>query len=95
MIFLSYSRADAPLVEVICEGLRARGVDIWLDRAQLRVGEPWLGSIASAIERSESVIVVSSQYSVASPHVQWEHQYAVSHARKPVNVVQIDNGAHS
>jgi hypothetical protein len=53
----------------------------------------WLGSIASAIERSESVIVVSSQYSVASPHVQWEHQYAVSHARKPVNVVQIDNGA--
>jgi hypothetical protein len=92
MIFFSYSRADAPLVEAICEGLSARHVDIWLDRAQLRVGEPWLASIASAIERSESVIVVSSQYSVVSPHVQWEHHYAVSRARKPVDVVQIDNG---
>ena len=91
MIFLSYARADGPLVDELYEHLTREGVDVWLDRRRLSAGESWLASIAAAIESAERVIVVASQYSARSGHVRWEHQHAVA-AERMVHVVRIDDG---
>jgi TIR domain len=91
VILLSYARADAPLVDYLYDQLTQDGLDLWLDRRRLVAGEPWLASIASAIDSADCVIVVGSQYSARSVHVRWEHERAVA-AGKRVHVVRIDDG---
>jgi TIR domain len=90
-IFLSYARADAPLVDRIYEHLSTEGREVWLDRRRLSAGESWLSSIAAAIDRADRVIVVASQYSTRSAHVRWEHERAVASGKR-VQVVRVDDG---
>jgi TIR domain len=90
VIFLSYARADAPLVDQLYEHLSSEVQEVWLDRRRLSASERWLASIAAAIDRADRVIVVASQYSGTSAHVRWEHERAVRMV-KPVDVVLVDN----
>jgi hypothetical protein len=91
VIFLSYARADAPLVDQLYEHLTKGAQEVWLDRRRLRTGESWLASIAAAIDRADRVIVVASQYSARSTHVRWEHERAVAIGKR-VHVVRVDDG---
>jgi hypothetical protein len=90
VIFLSYARADAPLVDQVYDYMRHDAREVWLDRRRLSAGESWLASIAAAIDRADRVIVVVSQYSARSAHVRWEHERAVA-IGKPVHVVRVDD----
>ena len=38
-VFLSYASQDAG-TQKICEGLRAAGIEVWLDQSELRGGTP-------------------------------------------------------
>ncbi len=40
-VFLSYASEDAPAAARISEALRARGVEVWFDRSELRGGDTW------------------------------------------------------
>jgi TolB-like protein len=40
-VFLSYASQDAEAAQRICEALRAGGVEVWLDTAELRGGDAW------------------------------------------------------
>lgn len=40
-VFLSYASQDAGAVERICAALRAAGIEVWLDRSELRGGDAW------------------------------------------------------
>lgn len=91
MIFLSYARADAPLVDRLYEYLSQEAQEVWLDRRRLSAGESWLASIAAAIDRADRVIVVASQYSAGSAHVRWEHERGVAIGKR-VHVVRVDDG---
>lgn len=47
--FLSYLRVNAREVDQLAADLRANGVNVWLDRENIRPGEIWQESIRSAI----------------------------------------------
>jgi TolB-like protein len=49
-VFLSYSSQDAPAARRLCEGLRAVGIEVWLDQSELRGGDAWDASIRSQIK---------------------------------------------
>ena len=40
-VFLSYASQDAVPAQRICEGLRAAGIEVWLDQSELRGGDAW------------------------------------------------------
>jgi len=48
-IFLSYASEDAEAATRICEALRAAGIEVWLDRNELRGGDAWDSQIKKQI----------------------------------------------
>jgi TolB-like protein/Flp pilus assembly protein TadD len=48
-VFLSYASEDADAAARICESLRAAGVEVWLDKSELRGGDAWDAQIKKQI----------------------------------------------
>lgn len=38
-IFLSHSSGDKPMVRKIADGLRQQGIRVWIDEAEIHIGE--------------------------------------------------------
>ena len=49
-VFISYVRENKETVDRLCKELRDRGVNVWLDREQIRPGERWQSAIRVAIQ---------------------------------------------
>ena len=49
-IFLSYSSDDAETARLICDALRAAGLEVWFDQSELRGGNAWDASIRKQIK---------------------------------------------
>jgi hypothetical protein len=58
-VFVSYSRDDAPAVNLLLKELQRTGVDYWSDAA-LNAGEDWVEAIDSAIRESTIFVLVVS-----------------------------------
>jgi predicted nucleotide-binding protein len=62
-VFVSYSRSDFPFVQELTRSLEERGVSVWYDAGQLRIGDSILRSIENALEQSRYfVLVISPDY---------------------------------
>jgi TolB-like protein/Tfp pilus assembly protein PilF len=48
-VFLSYASEDAEAASRICDALRAAGVEVWLDKNELRGGDTWDAQIKKRI----------------------------------------------
>lgn len=59
-VFISYMRDDQSIVDRLCEELRSRGVEIWLDRTSIRPGERWKDAIREAISQGSYFIACFS-----------------------------------
>ncbi|GAM96986.1 protein of unknown function DUF323 [alpha proteobacterium U9-1i] len=70
-IFLSYAREDRDRVAPIVEALKAEGLPVYWDR-QLEYGGNWLQEINAHLDAAPAIVVIWSQYSIASPFVQAE-----------------------
>lgn len=67
-VFLSHSSQDKPLVNLVAGDIRACGVDVWIDEAELRIGDSCMARLDGAIKDSRFVLVFASSASVRS---QW------------------------
>jgi hypothetical protein len=76
-IFLSHSSKDKFFVRELAERLRGYGVKVWLDEAEIKVGESLSTKIGKAIDENDYVGVVLSQNSINSEWVQRELQVAI------------------
>jgi hypothetical protein len=76
VVFLSYSRSDAHIVDRIAEDLQVEGIDVWLDRKDILPGEVWADQIRAAITQAEHVLVFISSASLQSRAVQEEYRLA-------------------
>ena len=48
-VFLSYASQDGEAAQGICDALRAAGLEVWFDQAELRGGDAWDASIREQI----------------------------------------------
>jgi len=64
-VFLSYASQDEAAAQRICEGLRAAGVEVWLDRSELRGGEAWDRQIRRQIHDCALFVAIISAHSDA------------------------------
>jgi hypothetical protein len=62
-IFLSYVRDDSHRVDELARNLKSAGVNVWLDREQLRAGQRWREAIRQAIRSGALFVACFSQAS--------------------------------
>jgi hypothetical protein len=77
-VFLSHSSKDKSWVRVLAKRLTADGVVVWLDEAELNIGDSLIEKISIAIEEMEYVIAVISKNSINSNWVQKELNLAMT-----------------
>jgi hypothetical protein len=64
LIFLSYSSPDLSRVLPFYEHLKARGLDVWLDKRRLKAGQNWNFEIGRALQKATIIVVFLSENSV-------------------------------
>ncbi|MGH6899817.1 MAG: toll/interleukin-1 receptor domain-containing protein [Geminicoccaceae bacterium] len=60
-VFLSHVREDADRVERLATDLKARGIETWIDRHQIKPGQRWEEAIAGAIRSGAFFVACFSQ----------------------------------
>jgi len=76
-IFLSHNHKDKPFVRRLATDISALGVKVWLDEAEMKVGDSIIAKITSAIDEMHYLGVVLSPNSASSRWVQEELQQAL------------------
>ncbi|HYL64034.1 MAG TPA: TIR domain-containing protein [Candidatus Methylomirabilis sp.] len=76
-IFLSHSHADQEIARRLARDLRAAGVTVWLDEAELEVADSLVDKIGQAIDAADFLGVLLSRDSVRSTWVSREVEIAL------------------
>lgn len=77
-IFLSYSHHDEDFVSQLISDCEQYGIEIWVDKKRLLVGDSIISKVQEAIDRALLVVVVLSQNSLISGWVKRELEQAYS-----------------
>jgi TIR domain len=77
-IILSHNYRDKPFVRTLAQDLTAMGVKVWVDEAELRVGDSLITRISLAIDEMRYLGVVLSPHSVDSRWVREELNQALT-----------------
>lgn len=90
-IFLSHNSKDKPFVRKLAQDLRKNGHYVWVDEAEIKVGDSLIGKIEEGIENTEYLGVVISSNSNKSEWVTREVRIALSQeiCNKKVKVLPI------
>jgi hypothetical protein len=96
-IFLSYARQDYNLVQLYYKRLNAAtaevhyspettdrvpAFDIWFDQVDIPPTSRWAAEIQHGLDECDAVLLIASQFSMASPNVRDEWLYAMGHYAK-------------
>lgn len=76
-IFMSHSHADKPFARRLSSDLGALGAHVWLDEAELKVGDSLFEKIEGALDQVDHLAVVMSPESVTSRWVREELRQAL------------------
>lgn len=68
-IFISYSKQDKEIADLICHALEKRLIPCWIAPRDIDVGEDWADQIVKAIESNKSFVVIISDHSMESNEV--------------------------
>lgn len=71
-VFLSHNSADKPFVRRLATSLQASGHVVWLDEAEINIGDSLVEKIREGLDKVDFVAVVLSQNSIESTWVQRE-----------------------
>jgi hypothetical protein len=77
-VFLSHSSPDKPFARFLARDLQRYGVRVWIDEAEIKVGESLIDKISEGIEETEHLLVVLSAASVDSGWVRREVNVALT-----------------
>ena len=61
-VFLSYASEDVSAAELIASALRAAGIEVWIDKSELRGGDAWDQSIRKQIKACALFIPIISRH---------------------------------
>lgn len=59
-VFISYSRSDSIVAEALYNALKDRGLNVWYDKAKLKIGSDWLEQIEQSIETARLFVPILS-----------------------------------
>jgi hypothetical protein len=85
-VFLSHSSKDKFFARKLAEQLTGHGAKVWIDGAELRIGDSLIEKIGKAIESADFIAVVLSHDSVRSNWVQKELHMAMTRVLAERNI---------
>lgn len=77
-IFMSHSSADKPFARRLGNELRGYGASVWIDNAEIRVGDSLIAKISEGISTTDYLVVLLSKASCESEWVQREVNIALT-----------------
>ena len=77
-VFISHSSSDKRFALRLALDLKVRGIDVWIDTWEIRVGDSLTNKIQDGIHSSSFLLAVLSPESTKSPWVRVELQAALS-----------------
>jgi hypothetical protein len=77
-VFVSYKSEDHAWVQKLVAGLQRRGVEVWLDRKQIRPGDLFAKALETGLRSSKAVALVVTKASMKSGWVEQEYYRALS-----------------
>jgi hypothetical protein len=77
-VFICHSHADKPFARKLAVALAGNGFRVWIDEAEIRVGESLIGKIESGISGVTHLLVLLSKASVQSAWCREELRMALS-----------------
>ncbi len=77
-VFLSHSHADKPFAERLATDFEKYGVKVWIDQAEIKVGDSLIKKISEGIDSMDYVAVLLSPASVNSSWVEKEVAIAMT-----------------
>jgi len=77
-VFLSHNWEDKDIARALASKLSARGIGVWLDEAEIRLGDSLIEKIRAAIDEVEYVVALLSKNSIDSPWVNKELDIAMN-----------------
>lgn len=86
-VFLSHNWRDKPFVRQLGERLRREGIKVWIDEAEINVGDSLIRKISGALERNDFVVAIISPNSIGSNWVLKELSLAMTKEIAGGNVV--------
>ncbi len=86
-LFISYSRRELPFVDYLAAELEKAGHDYWLDYHNLIPGSPWNDQIHEGIRNAETMLLVISESSMASPNVKEEWEAALAQQKRLILLI--------
>ena len=89
-LFLSYARADAPLVKRASALLAERGWKTWVDRSDIPSASDWMSAIRAGIEQADGFVFVMTPHSIASRMCRVELSIAIELAKRLLPLMPID-----
>jgi len=87
-IFVSYSHADSPTIDMFVNGLTGLGHKVFLDRYDIKPGDHILQKAKSLIDQSDLVLVFLTKQSVHSEWVAAEVDYSLKASKKIIPLVE-------
>lgn len=88
-IFISYSRNDIEITDKFITALSQAGLETWVDRESIKVGNSWRKEIVEAIDECDAFVFMMSSSSVASQNVHKEIILSQD-SSKPIYVVMLE-----
>lgn len=88
LLFISYSRKDASIIDRLELSLQQAGYNVWVDRSNLHAGQAWSAQVGQAIDQCAALVVALSPAALRSAAVRNEYQHALK-AGKPVLIAAI------
>ena len=86
-VFLSHSHADKPFARRLAADLRVAGHTIWIDEAEINIGDSLVEKIREGLDEVEYVAAILSSTSIGSPWVTRELDIAANREMKERRVV--------
>lgn len=73
IVFLSHSSTDKPIARKIRDELEAKGLQVWLDEVEIRVGHSIPNKLASGLDSADVLCLLISKDALASKWVMREY----------------------
>ena len=80
-VFISYSRKDSAVADLICSALSEAGISFFLDKEGISAGENFPEVLASTIDSSHIFLLLASENAYKSKFTKAEILYAFNHMR--------------
>ena len=77
-IFLSHNSKDKPFARKLADSLASKGIYVWIDEANLKIGDSLVPSISRAIKEIDYIGAIISPNSINSEWVKKELSWAMS-----------------